>query len=172
MDKNMNEFYMQILKNVAEKLEKNGFKAKDFPDKEEATKFILKTVGRNKKVGFGGCMTASEMNLPKLLSKNKNEIITHLPQMNKKERFETWFRAQRADFYFASRDLDEGYWRMRNISAIPNNIRLNKNNPCVETGRCVDCNSPERICNVLTVLLKKPKFTDYMVVLINEELEY
>jgi len=66
----------------------------------------------------------------------------------------------------------EGFWRMRNISAIANNFRLNKNNPCMKTGKCEDCSSPDRICNIVTLLWKKPKVTDYSIILINEELGY
>jgi len=68
--------------------------------------------------------------------------------------------------------LDEGLWRTRNVAAVANNIRLKKNNPCVKTGKCEDCASPERICNVLTTLWKKPRVTNYTVILINEELGY
>ena len=68
--------------------------------------------------------------------------------------------------------MDEGLWRMRNVAAIANNIRLKKNNPCVKTGKCEDCASPERICNALTTLYKKPRVTNYTVILINEELGY
>jgi hypothetical protein len=70
------------------------------------------------------------------------------------------------------RDTDEGLWRMRNIAALANNIRLKKDNPCVKAGRCVDCSSPERICNVVTMLWKKPRGTEYSVVLVNAELGY
>ena len=68
--------------------------------------------------------------------------------------------------------MDEGLWRMRNVAAIANNIRLKKNNPCVKTGKCEDCASQARICNVLTTLYKKPRVTNYTVILINEELGY
>ena len=69
-------------------------------------------------------------------------------------------------------DLDQARWRMRNISALANNIRLNKDNPCVKAGHCTDCNSPQRICNILVTLYKKPASTDVEVVLVNEELGY
>ncbi|GAB4031741.1 MAG: lactate utilization protein [Elusimicrobiota bacterium] len=71
-----------------------------------------------------------------------------------------------------ARNLEEGLWRMRNISAIANNIRLNKKNPCVGSGKCEDCSSPERICNLVTQVWKKPRLTKYTVFLINEELGY
>ncbi|PIS46946.1 MAG: lactate utilization protein C [Elusimicrobia bacterium CG08_land_8_20_14_0_20_51_18] len=70
------------------------------------------------------------------------------------------------------KDQEEGLWRMRNIAAIPNNLRLNKKNPCVKTGKCEDCASPERICNLVTMLWKKPKVTEYTVILVNESLGY
>ncbi|MHB0996786.1 MAG: lactate utilization protein [Elusimicrobiales bacterium] len=71
-----------------------------------------------------------------------------------------------------ARDQQEGLWRSRNTAAIANNIRLEKDNPCVKTGRCEDCSSPSRICNVATVLWKKPPVSDMLVMLINEELGY
>jgi hypothetical protein len=70
------------------------------------------------------------------------------------------------------KDSEEGFYRMRNISAISNNIRLNKKNPCVKTGKCEDCSSPDRICNIVTILWKKPKIANCTVILINEELGY
>jgi hypothetical protein len=70
------------------------------------------------------------------------------------------------------RDFDQGLWRSRNIAAVRNNIRLNKKNPCVITGKCEDCLSEERICNILTVLYKKPKITEITVFLLNDNLGY
>lgn len=70
------------------------------------------------------------------------------------------------------RDQQEGLWRARNTAAIANNLRLGKSNPCVKAGRCEDCASPSRICNVATLLWKKPTVSDILVMLINEELGY
>lgn len=70
------------------------------------------------------------------------------------------------------KDLQEGFWRMRNVAAIANNIRLGKKNPCVISGKCEDCDSETRICNVASILYKKPTSTDYQIILINEELGY
>ncbi|OIO05187.1 MAG: lactate utilization protein C [Elusimicrobia bacterium CG_4_10_14_0_2_um_filter_56_8] len=70
------------------------------------------------------------------------------------------------------KDQEEGLWRSRNKAAIANNIRLKKDNPCVKTGRCSDCSSAWRICNVVTLLWKKPSASDILVMLINEDLGY
>jgi hypothetical protein len=70
------------------------------------------------------------------------------------------------------KDIETGIWRARNIAAVINNIRLGRKNPCVVTGQCEDCDSKTRICNVLVVIYKKPQYTDYEILLVNEELGF
>jgi hypothetical protein len=68
---------------------------------------------------------------------------------------------------------DEGLWRMRNVAGVANSIRLGKKNPCVETGRCMDCAGPERICNAVVMFWKRPRaLAAFHVVLVDEELGY
>jgi len=62
--------------------------------------------------------------------------------------------------------------RIENTAGPMNAKRLSTATPCAKTGVCADCSSPERICNILVTLLKKPAFTDYYVVLMTEELGY
>ncbi len=71
-----------------------------------------------------------------------------------------------------SKDQEEGLRRSRDTAAIANNVRLSKDNPCVQTGRCADCASPSRICNAATILWKKPWPADITVLLVNEELGF
>lgn len=44
-------------------------------------------------------------------------------------------------------DSEEAEKRVRNIAAPIDAKRLGKDTPCARLGRCVDCNSPQRICN-------------------------
>ncbi|WP_312649958.1 lactate utilization protein [Aminipila sp.] len=44
-------------------------------------------------------------------------------------------------------DKEEAEKRVRNYAAPIDAKRLNKDTPCTKLGRCVDCKSPERICN-------------------------
>ena len=69
-------------------------------------------------------------------------------------------------------DYDSALWRARNIAAVKNATRLNKNTPCVKTGKCMNCSSPERICRGLSVLWDKPNGSEYEIVIINSELGY
>lgn len=69
-------------------------------------------------------------------------------------------------------DLSAAMDHARNVAAPLNAKRLNKKTPCAVTGKCHDCQSPERICRALTVFWSKPSACSYEVVLVNEELGY
>ena len=68
--------------------------------------------------------------------------------------------------------LDEAHTRIKTMVAPVNNKRLNYRNPCVETGECMDCRSKDRICNLTTIIRRRPKYTDIHVLIIGEELGY
>ena len=67
---------------------------------------------------------------------------------------------------------DEALFRARNIAAVLNAKRLNKETPCVKLNKCIDCNSPQRICRGLFTLWQKPTSYECEVILINEDLGY
>ena len=69
-------------------------------------------------------------------------------------------------------DLDEGLWRASNVASPMNAKRLSRKTPCVTTGECSDCDSPERICNITTVIHRRPRSTDLTVILVGKELGY
>ena len=69
------------------------------------------------------------------------------------------------------RDTAEAYTRIREIAA-PQNVDRHEGfkTPCAMTGRCHDCNSPQRICNERLILHKCHPTGRITVVLINDEL--
>lgn len=69
-------------------------------------------------------------------------------------------------------NLEAAELRIRTVAAPLNNKRLNRPNPCVKTGVCMDCSSPTRICNVTTILSKRPSLTEMSVLLVGEELGF
>ena len=71
-----------------------------------------------------------------------------------------------------AKDLEEALDRVNNVAAPMNAKRLNRNTPCAVTGKCTDCRSPERICNVTTIINRKLVRTDITIILIGEELGY
>lgn len=69
-------------------------------------------------------------------------------------------------------DLPTALKRIREVVAPPNARRLGYKTPCAVTGLCSDCDSPERICRVTTIIERKPRATEIGVCLINEDLGY
>lgn len=70
------------------------------------------------------------------------------------------------------KDLDAALERIEMIAAPLNNKRLNMKNPCTTTGLCSDCQSPSRICNVVTIMRKKPRLSNITVLVVGEALGY
>jgi hypothetical protein len=62
--------------------------------------------------------------------------------------------------------------RVKNWATPPNSRRLNFKTPCAGTGFCSDCNSPDRLCRVTTVIDRKPRFTDLRVLVVNADLGF
>jgi hypothetical protein len=69
-------------------------------------------------------------------------------------------------------DVQEGIKRIKNVAAPLNARRLNVDVPCAKLGRCVDCNSPNRICRIVVIHERKPSWTDMLIILVGEELGY
>jgi hypothetical protein len=69
-------------------------------------------------------------------------------------------------------DVQEAIRRVKNVAAPLNARRLNIDVPCAKVGKCVDCNSPNRICRVIVIHERKPSLTDILIILVGEELGY
>lgn len=69
-------------------------------------------------------------------------------------------------------DYEAAKIRIDTIAGPKNAKRLKLNTPCVHTGKCSDCNSPDRICKIETIIHKNPGQTNIHVYLIDEELGY
>lgn len=70
------------------------------------------------------------------------------------------------------KDVEAALERIEMIAAPLNNKRLNLPNPCTKSGVCLDCQGESRICNVTTIMRKKPSRTDITVLVVGEELGY
>ena len=62
--------------------------------------------------------------------------------------------------------------RIKAWATPPNSKRLNFKTPCCTTGFCSDCNSPDRLCRVTTIIDRKPRFTDVHVLVVNTDLGF
>jgi L-lactate utilization protein LutB len=66
--------------------------------------------------------------------------------------------------------LEEAMFRVKNIAAPANAMRLDKKTPCVKTSYCEECKSPERICNSWTITEKSFPKGRVKVVIVNQDL--
>jgi len=67
-------------------------------------------------------------------------------------------------------NLEEAMNRIKNFAAPANAIRHGKKTPCVKTSFCMECQSPDRICNVWTIHEKSHPKGRIKVILINQDL--
>ena len=69
-------------------------------------------------------------------------------------------------------DLDEAEKRVRRYVAPTDAKRLNKDTPCTKLGYCVDCKSPNRICNDFVVIKGQFIKGRIKVIIIGKEFGY
>lgn len=68
------------------------------------------------------------------------------------------------------KDVNAAIDRIKNVLAPAHAKQKGYKTPCAEKGKCFDCNSQDRLCNITVILEKKPVNTDLSIVLINEDL--
>jgi hypothetical protein len=69
-------------------------------------------------------------------------------------------------------DLDSAMLRVKHYAAPINAIRVNMATPCGETGLCLDCRSPQRICNMWLIIEGHLLENRIHVKLVGEDLGY
>ena len=69
-------------------------------------------------------------------------------------------------------DVESGVKRVRNFAAPPNTVRLNRNTPCAQTGKCGDCYSPDCVCSQIVITRRSSIPNRIKVILVGEELGY
>jgi hypothetical protein len=68
------------------------------------------------------------------------------------------------------KNVDEAMDRIKNMITPTFARRRQLPLPCAKAGRCVDCNVPQRACNITVIIEKKPPLTDMIVVMVDEDL--
>ena len=69
-------------------------------------------------------------------------------------------------------NLESAVDRARNTAAPMNMIRLDRKTPCTQVGRCMDCMSPDCICNQFVVTRRSAPAGRIKIILVGEELGY
>lgn len=68
--------------------------------------------------------------------------------------------------------LDDAFKRLRDIAPL-NVKRIGHKTPCIETGKCENCDIPDRMCNYTTVIHHGMKFKNRInIIVVAEEVGY
>ena len=68
------------------------------------------------------------------------------------------------------RDVPEALERVQKVIAPYHSKCLGMKTPCSETETCSDCDSAQRICNITTIITKRPPSVDFSVIISKEDL--
>ena len=67
-------------------------------------------------------------------------------------------------------NVDEAINRIKYVIAPYHGMTMEIQAPCAVDGKCSDCKSPGRICNITTIIEKKPRMTEFAIILVGEDL--
>lgn len=69
-------------------------------------------------------------------------------------------------------DVEDALKRVKNIASPPNAIRLHRDTPCAQNGRCADCLTEDCICSQTVVTRRSSNKGRIKVILVGEELGF
>lgn len=69
-------------------------------------------------------------------------------------------------------NVDKAFERIKNIAAPLNAKKMNLNTPCVKTGKCMNCDSPESICCYTAIIRRQFKKDRMTLIIVEEDLGY
>jgi len=70
------------------------------------------------------------------------------------------------------KDVHEALDRLQQVAGPINAERVGANTPCADTGECIDCDSPARICNLYTIIRRMMLPGRLTVILVKESLGF
>ena len=68
------------------------------------------------------------------------------------------------------RNVNDALDRIKNVIAPAHAKRRGRKTPCATLSRCTECKSEDRLCNITTIIEKKPFRTNMTVIMVNEDL--
>ena len=182
---------------VVEALKRRGFEAFYCATKEDAAKAVLAEIDAVGRVGMGGAMTMRDLGVTEkleasgklltrgadcdlfLLSANAITVDGRIVNIDGTgNRVAASISGPKKVVYAIGRNkivdggIDAAIDRVKAKACPPNCVRLGKRTPCAATGVCADCDSPDRICMVTTLLERKPRLTDVCVHVVDADLGF
>ena len=187
----------EMCEKVVEALKKRGFEAFYCATKEDAAKAVLAEIDAVGRVGMGGAMTMRDLGVTEkleasgklltrgadcdlfLLSANAITVDGRIVNIDGTgNRVAASISGPKKVVYAIGRNkivdggIDAAIDRVKAKACPPNCVRLSKKTPCAATGKCADCNSPDRICKVTAIFDRRPTGTPTTVYVVDAELGF
>lgn len=217
MDKPIDNFWDLNLRELKQKLQKNGFDVYLAESAEDAKDVVLNDILpeiKPKTVSWGGSMTLAASGLHAYFCENDEyeSLDTWDKDLSNEDKYELRRQALLVDCFFSGTnaiteeghlvnldmignrvgaitfgpknvvilisrnklvpDLSRAMERIKEYVAPVNTMRLDMKTPCVKTGYCMDCDSPQRICNSWTITEKSFPKGRIKIILINDDLGF
>ena len=189
---------MELCLKAVEGLKRRGFEAAFVETGAEAAELVMKEAESAQSVGWGGSETVKALGLRERLVAAGKEVRDHQLVM---DLFLLSANALTADGRIVNIDgngnriaasihgpkrvvyvigenklvaggLDDAVQRIKREACPPNAKRLARRTPCALTGKCADCDSPDRMCKVMAVFDRKPTGISAKVIVVGEKLGY
>lgn len=187
-----------ILEETAAALERRGFIVKIAKDRQAALSLVMEESQGASSVGWGGSESIKEIGAREALENSGKEIRDHQLVMDlfllsanaltkdgrivnidgRGNRIAASINGPKKVLYVIGRNkivdggIDDAIKRIKEKACPPNCRRLGKKTPCAVTGKCADCDSPDRICKVTAIFDRKPTGLDVVIILVDEDLGY
>ena len=185
------------LQDVAAALERRGLAAKVFASRADAAAFVLEAAASAKVIGMGGAESVKQLGVVDELSRQGRELVRETPcdlfllSANaltadgrivnidgRGNRVAASVSGPKKVVYVIGRNkiveggIDAAIARIKAKACPPNCVRLGKKTPCAATGKCADCDSPDRICKVTAIFDRRPTGTPTAVYVVDADLGY
>ncbi len=187
----------EMCKKVVEALKARGFEAAFCATKEAAAAAVLAETANAARVGMGGSVTMKELGVAAkleaegklqtrgadcdvfLLSANAVTADGRIVNIDGNgNRVAASVSGPKKVVYAIGRNkiveggVDAAIARVKANASPPNCVRLGKKTPCAATGKCADCDSPDRICKVTAIFDRRPSGTPTAVYVVDADLGY
>ena len=188
----------ELCANVVKELNRRGFEAVCVETREEAKALVMQEAASAASVGWGGSETIKEIGARAEITASGKELRDHRTDC---DLFLLSANAVTGDGRIVNIDgsgnriaasvfgpkrvvyvigvnklvaggLDDAIARIKREACPPNAKRLGRQTPCALTGKCTDCDSPDRMCKAMVVFERRPTHTPTKVIVVNESLGY
>ena len=200
MDNNVSWYIEKQIDRTINNLRKRNMEGFFVSDNAELISLLKKLIAENSVIGVGDSMTLFETGVIDFIRKGSYIFLDKYKDgITSEEKKQIYIQNFSADTFLCStnaitesgelynidgngsrvapmlygpKDIEEAEKRVRNYSAPIDAKRLDKDTPCTNLGYCIDCKSPNRICNDFVIIRGQFIKNRIKVIIVGKQLGY